>query len=739
MLPLSSPVIADVVEGRCATPFDVLGAHRRDAGAGWEIRLFLPWAADVAVRVDGERLPATRVHDEGFFTVEVAGERPFPRYQVEARTTRGEVVVFDDPYGLPPVLDEDHLQRFARGELMRVDRLLGSHTTVHEGLQGTRFGVWAPNARNVNLMGSFNGWQARCHPMRPRGSTGVWELFVPGVAVGALYKYEVCTRQGRRAEKADPCGFAMELRPQTASVVWDLDSYRWNDDSWMAERARRQASDAPLAIYEVHLGSWRRHPRVPEAGEASREREGWLSYRELAEQLVPYAAEMGFTHLELLPVTEHPLDASWGYQTVGYFAPTSRFGSPDDFRHLVDAAHRAGLGVILDWVPGHFPQDGHGLVYFDGTHLYEHADPRQGVHPDWGTRIYNYGRPEVSAFLLSSALFWLEQYHVDGLRVDAVASMLHLDFSRKDGQWVPNRYGGRENLDAVAFLERLNVEVHRHHPDARTFAEESSAWPRVSHPVEEGGLGFDLKWNMGWMNDMLRYCQADPLYRKGMHGTLTFSIHYAFSERFLLPLSHDEVVHGKASLLSKMPGEREAKLANLRLLLGYMYAHPGKKLLFMGGELGQWREWDFAGELDWSLLEHEPHRALWDYVRQLNRLHREMPALHEKDFDWTGFQWIDFKDADQSVVSFLRWDAAGRDFVLAIANFTPVPRVGYQLGVPKPGTYEILLSSDWNQFGGTGSPRAEAVEAHEGRWQDFAYALTLDLPPLALLLLARRR
>jgi 1,4-alpha-glucan branching enzyme len=623
-------------------------------------------------------------------------------------------------------------------------------------------------------MGSFNGWDGRRHPMRKRAPGGTWELFIPGLWPGALYKYEIRTRhEGRCTVKTDPVGFAMEMRPSTASIVWDLEGFEWSDEKWMKARARKQALDQPISIYEVHLGSWRRAVRtvggergewgedgereeagmlrdgagvLREGGGAGSERGashdgGWkrgepspfLSYDEIAAALIPYAKEMGFTHLELLPVTEHPFDGSWGYQTNGYFAPTSRFGMPDDFRRFVDAAHRAGLGVILDWVPGHFPKDAHGLGFFDGTHLYEHADPRRGVHQDWGTYIYNYGRPQVMAFLLSSALFWLDRYHIDGLRVDAVASMLYLDYSRKPGEWLPNVKGGRENLDAVEFLRRFNELVHREHPGILTFAEESTSWPGVTEPVEKGGLGFDLKWNMGWMNDSLAYMKHDPLLRKGVQNALTFSLHYALKEKYLLPLSHDEVVHEKKSLAGKMPGTPELQLANLRALFCWQFFHPGKKLLFMGDEWGQRREWDFAGELSWDLLKEEEHRRVQETVRALNKLYQKEKALHQVEADWAGFDWIDFSDATRSVITFVRRGKKPEDFIVVALNFTPVEWKNYRVGVPEKGKYRVVFDSR------VPKPSRKAVHAEETSQGSFSYSVVIDLPPLGAVGLKGKR
>ncbi len=606
----------------------------------------------------------------------------------------------------------------------------GSHGRLYEKLGcrleagGARFGVWAPNARAVAVIGEFNGWDARAHPLAARADgSGLWEGFVPGVAHGHAYKFRVVSnRDGFQADKADPFALYSQAPPETASRAWSLD-YRWEDGEWMAARRGANALDAPVSIYEVHLGSWRR-------GAGNR----FLGYREVAGELAAYARDMGFTHVELLPVTEHPFYGSWGYQTTGYFAPTARYGTPQDFMYLVDVLHRHGVGVILDWVPSHFPGDGHGLAYFDGTHLYEHADPRQGFHPEWSSYIFNYGRNEVRAFLLSSALFWLDRYHADGLRVDAVASMLYLDYGRKEGEWIPNRHGGKENLDAISFLRMLNEAVYRDHPDVQTIAEESTAWPMVSRPAYVGGLGFGLKWNMGWMHDTLDYLAHDPVHRKYHHDRLTFSIWYAFAENFVLPLSHDEVVHGKGALIGKMPGDAWRQCANLRALYGYMWAHPGKKLLFMGGEFGQRREWAHEEALEWWVLDaHPEHAGLQRWVADLNRRYRAEPALHQVDFDPAGFEWIDCHDAEESVIAFLRKPRAGGAPVLVACNFTPVPRPNYVLGVPQPGRWREILNSDATLYGGSGAGNLGGVEsapvAAHGRY----HSVTITLPPLSTL------
>jgi len=624
------------------------------------------------------------------------------------------------------LLTDDDLYLFNEGSHFRLYKKLGAHPVSRGGLEGTYFAVWAPNARRVSVIGDFNGWDKKRNPLRLRGESGVWEGFIPGVGKGALYKYHIDSRYNRyHVDKADPFAFYTERPPSTASIVWTTD-YTWNDAQWLAERGRRNALDAPMSIYEVHVGSWKRKQK-----QGNRP----LTYRELAPLLADYVARMGFTHVEFLPVMEHPFYGSWGYQVSSYFAPTSRFGTPQDFMYLIDYLHQRGIGVILDWVPSHFPTDEHGLGYFDGTHLYEHADPRKGLHPDWTSFIFNYGRNEVRSFLISSALFWLDLYHADGLRVDAVASMLYLDYSRKDGEWIPNEFGGRENLEALAFLRRFNQEVYLNYPDVQTFAEESTAWPMVSRPPYVGGLGFGLKWDMGWMHDTLVYMARDPIYRKFHHNELTFRQLYAFNENFVLPLSHDEVVHGKGSLLGKMAGDTWQKFANLRLLLGYMYAQSGKKLLFMGGEFGQWREWNHDEALEWHLLGFPSHEGLRSWVEALNRVYRSEPALYEIDFEPAGFQWIDCSDTDHSTLSLLRVGRSPADVVLVVCNFTPVPWLDYRVGVPYPGFWREILNSDAKEYGGSGHGNMGGVTADPIPFHGRPYSLKLTVPPLAAIYL----
>ncbi|MBC7216094.1 MAG: 1,4-alpha-glucan branching protein GlgB [Burkholderiaceae bacterium] len=631
----------------------------------------------------------------------------------------------------PSLLTAHDIYLFREGTHCRLYEKLGAHACVVDGVAGVQFAVWAPNAARVSMIGDFNGWAKGAHPCAPRADhSGIWECFIPGVQQGDVYKFHIeSSHHGYAVDKADPFAVYAELPPRTGSRVWSLD-YAWGDQDWMARRRSANALDAPISVYEVHLGSWR---RVPEEGQR------FLSYREIAPLLAEHVQALGFTHVELLPVMEHPFYGSWGYQTTGYFAPTSRYGTPQDFMYLIDYLHQAGIGVILDWVPSHFPTDAHGLAFFDGTHLFEHADPRQGFHPEWSSAIFNYGRNEVRAFLLSSAMFWLEHYHVDGLRVDAVASMLYLDYARPEGEWIANHYGGRENLQAIDFVRQLNMSVYRDHPDVQTYAEESTAWPMVSRPVAAGGLGFGLKWNMGWMHDTLRYFQRDPLYRRHHHGQISFSIWYAFNENFILPLSHDEVVHGKGALIGKMPGDEWQQFANLRLLYGTMWAHPGKKLLFMGGEFGQRREWQHEESLEWHVLQYPLHAGVQRWVSDLNRCQRAQPALHAQDFGHEGFAWVDFHDAEASVLSFLRRGRevqdAVQDVVLVVCNFTPVPRAHYRVGVPHAGYWQELLNSDATAYGGSGMGNGggaytEAVPAH-----GYAQSLSLLLPPLGVLYL----
>ncbi|HXK58367.1 MAG TPA: 1,4-alpha-glucan branching protein GlgB [Acidobacteriota bacterium] len=624
------------------------------------------------------------------------------------------------------LLSSDDFHYLKEGKHLRLYWKLGSHLGTVDSRPGTFFSVWAPNAERVSIIGNFNEWSKETHLMTQRGDSGIWEAFVEDIGRGTVYKYHVVSRHsGHRADKSDPFAFHTEVPPATASIVWDLE-YEWNDRDWLKDRAHRQDLAAPISIYEVHLGSWM---RVPE------ENNRFLTYVELADRLAEYVSRLGFTHVEFLPVMEHPFYGSWGYQTTGYFAPTSRYGTPQDFMYLIDVLHQHDIGVILDWVPSHFPSDEHGLAFFDGTHLYEHADPRRGIHPEWNTHLFDYARPEVQSFLLSSAFFWLDVYHVDALRVDAVASMLYLDYGRKPGEWVPNEHGGRENLDAVAFLRRFNEEVYRWYPGVQTIAEESTAWPAVSRPTYVGGLGFGYKWDMGWMHDTLKYMSQDPFYRRYHHDKLTFRMMYAFQENYILPLSHDEVVHGTGSLLSKMPGDEWRRHANLRTLFGYMYGLGAKKLLFMGGEFGQWREWDHDGSLDWHLLEFPSHQQLQDWVRDLNQVYRREPALYEIDFEPSGFEWVDCCDTESSTISFLRHARTNQDLILVVCNFTPLPRFNYQLGVPRGGFWREILNSDAHYYGGSGHGNLGGVEAAPIYSHNRPHTLNLTVPPLAVIML----
>jgi 1,4-alpha-glucan branching enzyme len=739
--PLSAPEAATlarsdldaIARGEHADPFAVLGPHR--VAAGVAVRAFLPGAREARVLPRGPAgpRPMRRVHPGGVFeALFPEAEEPFP-YRLEAVDEGGGPRTFDDPYRFPPALTDYDLHLLGEGTHYRAWEKLGAHLRVMEGVAGVAFAVWAPNARRVSVVGDFNGWDGRRHPMRLHPANGIWEIFLPGLGEGERYKFEILSAAGDLLPlKADPYAFAFEPdTPRTASVVAAPDGYAWGDQAWMAERGRRNGPASPIAVYEVHLGSWM---RVPEEGGR------FLTYRELAPRLARYVREMGYTHVELLPVMEHPFYGSWGYQTIGYFAPTRRYGLPADFMHFVDVLHQHGIGVILDWVPAHFPRDPHGLAFFDGTHLYEHADPRQREHPEWGTLVFNYGRNEVANFLIGNALYWLERYHLDGLRVDAVASMLYLDYGRRAGEWVPNRFGGHENLEAIEFLKRFNEVAYRYHPGIMTIAEESTAWPMVSRPTWLGGLGFGFKWNMGWMHDLLDYMGRDPVHRKHHHTRLTFGLLYAWHENFILPLSHDEVVYGKGSLHQKMPGDDWQKFANLRAFYAFMYGHPGKKLLFMGGEFGQTREWYHEESLDWHLLELGPyHVGLQRLVQDLNRLYREAPALHEVDFEPAGFQWMDAHDWEQSVVAFIRRARDPEDFLLVVSNFTPVPRHGYRVGVPRAGWYAERLNTDAALYGGSNVGNAGGVPAEPRPWQGQPASLALTLPPLATVILAPAR
>ncbi|MBS0559049.1 MAG: 1,4-alpha-glucan branching protein GlgB [Proteobacteria bacterium] len=705
-------------------PFGVLGLH--EAGGRLVLRALVPGAETLAVLDrDGGRIVAEipRVHQDGLFAGPLPEGTARFAYVLRAANAGGEWT-FEDPYRFGPVLGEMDEYLLAEGTHLRLDERMGAHPCEHEGVAGTVFTVWAPNARRVSVVGDFNDWDGRRGMMRRRGATGVWEIFLPGVGEGARYKYEIKAQDGTLLPlKADPVGFFAEMRPGTASVVCGIGGWTWNDGDWMARRRGAQFVDAPMSIYEVHLGSWRR------------DGDRWLTYRELADTLVPYVRDMGFTHVELLPVSEHPFDGSWGYQPIGMFAPTSRFGGPADFKALIEAFHAAGIGVILDWVPGHFPTDAHGLGQFDGTHLYEHADPRQGFHLDWNTLIYNFGRREVSNYLIANALYWCRQFHIDGLRVDAVASMLYLDYSRPEGQWVPNKYGGNENLDAIAFLKQMNQVVYGAIDGVMTVAEESTSWPGVSRPTDQGGLGFGYKWNMGWMNDTLAYMAREPVHRRYHHNQMTFALMYAFSENFVLPISHDEVVHGKRSLVNKMPGDTWHKFANLRAYLGFMWCHPGKKLLFMGCEFAQWTEWNHAVQLDWPALGSPRHAGVQSLVRDLNAAYRANPALYRRDTEGGGFAWLEVNAADESILAFARFGAGGEPAVAALCNFTPVPRTARRIGLPAPGRWEEIVNTDAAEYGGSGLGNGGAVIAEPIPCGGHAWSAACVLPPLATVIL----
>jgi 1,4-alpha-glucan branching enzyme len=714
-----------LADAQHADPFSILGPHVVKEGVA--MRAFLPHADRVTiVWSGGDPVAMQRRHDAGIFEGIVPKLTTIPEYSLLVAYPGGYTETIDDPYRYGRVLGDYDLYLFGEGNHTRIYEKLGAHPMRIGSVDGVHFAVWAPNARRVSVVGDFNRWDGRVHPMRSLGASGVWEIFLPAATTGHRYKFEIKARSGSILLKADPYGYAFEVPPLSAGIVARLD-YEWQDDEWMRTRTEREVwLHRPMAVYEVHLGSWM---RVPE------ENDRYLTYRELSERLIPYVRDMGYTHIELLPVMEHPFSGSWGYQVTGFYAPTSRFGTPREFKGFVDACHRAGIGVILDWVPGHFPKDAHGLAQFDGTSLYEHADPRQGEHSDWGTLIFNYGRNEVRNFLLANALFWLHEYHVDGLRVDAVASMIYLDYSRKEGEWIPNRYGGRENLEALDFLRQMNMLTHSEQPGSITVAEESTAFPSVSRPTYLGGLGFTYKWNMGWMNDILEYVKKDPVYRRWDHTHLTFSLLYAFTENFILPFSHDEVVHGKRSMFSKIPGGEWQKAATLRALYGFMYAHPGKKLMFMGCEFGQHREWNYDHSLDWHLLEHPLHGGLRHFVVDLNRTYAAERSLHQVDFDGHGFRWIDCNDNENSVVSLIRQAQDPEDFVVALLNFTPVPREGYRIGVPRGGGYIELLNSDAEVYGGSNCGNGGIVFTEPIASHGYQESLRLRVPPLGFLLL----
>ncbi len=675
-------------------PSQVLGLHVLEHDPTTAvIRAFLPLAESVRLVVGDNKIDMYKMRAEGLFEIVYPGySEPFA-YHFEATSHNNTSLILHDPYRFPVQLSEFDRHLFNNGTHYEIYNKLGAHPTTIDGVAGTIFRVWAPSARRVSVIGDFNYWDGRVHQMRALGASGIWELFIPGIDKGEIYKFELRSAHGEIIEKSDPFQFFSEIRPRTASVIWELEGYEWDDATWLSKRKEQPLYDRPVSIYEVHLTSWQRDPADPER---------FLSYRELAQYLIPYVVKMGFTHIELMPITEHPYDESWGYQVTGYFAATSRMGTPQDFMYFIDQCHKQDIGVLLDWVPSHFPSDGHSLRRFDGTALYEHEDPRQGEHPDWKTLIFNFGRKEVENFLMASAFFWLDKFHIDGLRVDAVASMLYLDYGRTAAEWIPNQYGGKENIEAIEFIRHLNSIVYQRHPDVSMIAEESTSFYGVSKPADSGGLGFGFKWNMGWMNDMLNYFSKDPLFRKYHHNALTFSLLYAFSENFILPLSHDEVVHGKKSLLAKMPGDRWQQFANLRLLFLFLWTHPGKKLLFMGGEFGQISEWYCKVSLDWHLPEQEEaHSQLQNFVAKLNQFYKETPALWEKDFSYDGFRWMDFKDVNRSIISFARFGKDPKDHVVCLLNMTPEVAYDYKVGVPEKVAYQEALCSDDGVYGGS--------------------------------------
>ncbi|GAB6167120.1 1,4-alpha-glucan branching protein GlgB [Thermostilla marina] len=727
--------VGQLIEGRHENPFEILGPHvvRDGDRKAVAVRAYLPrskqaWVIDLAH--NGVPRPMRRIHPAGLFeAVCPATEGDPPKYLLRVAEEDGKSITMHDPYAFPPLLSDFDRYLLNEGRHWRCYEKLGAQIREIDGVRGVNFAVWAPNATSVSVVGTFNDWDGRAHQMRKHIPSGFWELFIPGVKEGDLYKFRI-RHYDQVFDKADPFAFAAEVPPGTASKVADLSHHQWNDAEWMARRAETDWLKEPVSIYEVHLGSWRRSPDTPQL---------WLGYRDLVHQLVDYVKEMGYTHIELLPVAEHPLSASWGYQVTGYFAPTSRYGTPEDFMYFVDYCHQNGIGVIVDWVPAHFPRDAHGLRRFDGTALYEHEDPRQGEHRDWGTHIFNYGRYEVRNFLIANALFWLDKYHVDGLRVDAVASMLYLDYSREPGDWIPNEFGGRENLQAIAFLKLFNEQVHQNYPGVLTIAEESTAWPGVTKPTYDGGLGFTMKWNMGWMNDTRSYMHRDPIYRRYHHDQLTFSLIYAFHENFVLPLSHDEVVHGKGSLLDQMPGDLWQKFANLRLLYSYMWTHPGKKLLFMGGEFGQWAEWNFDKSLDWHLLQWETHQGIQRCMADLNRLLRNEKALHQQDYDWHGFQWIDCHNWEESTLSYIRRAEDPSDYLVIACNFTPVPRLQHRIGVPENCWYREIFNSDSEYYGGSNLGNFPGVQAEPLPWHDQPASMQIVLPPLGAVIFKPER
>lgn len=754
MFPMIAPEQIDrIVWNQHHDPFEILGPHRleQDGKTTWAVRVYFPNADAVWVVLPEQRqdYPMQSVHHPHFFECQIDIEE-LANYQLRLKEGEHERVIYD-PYAFrSPRLTEFDRHLFAEGNHHRIYEKLGAHPTEIDGVQGVYFAVWAPNARNASVLGDFNHWDGRKHQMR-KGDTGIWELFIPEVAVGDHYKYEIKNYDGHIYEKSDPYGFHQEIRPKTASIVADLDTYAWNDQDWMEQRRHTDTLTQPISIYEMHLGSWLHGSSAEPAIGADGKPEPvvlvsdlkpgarFLTYRELADRLIPYVKDLGFTHIELLPVAEHPFDGSWGYQVTGYYACTSRYGTPDDFMYFVDQCHQNGIGVIVDWVPGHFPKDGHGLAFFDGTHLYEHADPRKGEHKEWGTLVFNYNRNEVRNFLVSNALFWFDKYHIDGIRVDAVASMLYLDYCRQPGEWVTNQYGGRENIEAADFLRQANHVIFSYFPGILSIAEESTDWPMVSWPTYVGGLGFNLKWNMGWMHDMLDYFHMDPWFRQFHQNNITFSMWYHHAENYMLALSHDEIVHGKSNMLGKMPGDEWQKFANVRCLFTYMFTHPGKKTLFMSMEFGQWSEWNVWGDLEWHLLQYEPHQQLKLFMANLNQVYRRESALYTQDYAEAGFEWIDCSDNRHSVVAFIRRAKDSEEFVVTVCNFTPQPHSHYRVGVPEMGFYTELFNSDAREYGGSNMGNLGGKWTDEWWFHNQPYSLDLCLPPLGVLILKLNR
>ncbi|MGM0507713.1 MAG: 1,4-alpha-glucan branching protein GlgB [Fusobacteriota bacterium] len=709
-----------ILNANTKDPFHFLGLRKTENGKSI-IRVCHPGAKKVEIisdELDGYR-EITKIHKDGFFEEQL--DEDISKYTLRYTNFFGDTWESKDPYSFLPVLTDYDIHLFSEGNHHRIYEKMGAHIIEHEGITGVHFSIWAPNAQRVSVIGDFNAWDGRVHQMRMLGSSGIWEIFIPGIKEGDKYRFEIKSVQGNILLKSDPYAFYSEVRPANASIVYDInEKHEWNDKLWMKNRSQTNWLEEPISTYEVHLGSWAR-----KAGNE------FLTYKEMADKLVKYVSDNNYTHIELMPVAEHPLDESWGYQVTGFFSVNSRFGKPEELMYLIDEFHKHNIGVIMDWVPGHFPKDPHGLGRLDGSGVYEHVDPKQGEHPDWGTYIFNYGRNEVTNFLITNALYWLDKFHIDGLRVDAVASMLYLDYSKEEGQWVPNKHGGRENLEAIEFLQYFNSISHKYYPGILTIAEESTSFSGVSQPTYLGGLGFSMKWNMGWMNDSLEYIKKDPIYRKYHQGSLTFSLIYAFSENFKLVISHDEVVHGKGSMLDKMPGDNWQKFANLRLFYSYMYAHPGKKLLFMGGEFGQWKEWTCKNSLDWHLLEYEPHRKLLDFTRDLNGLYKNEEALYEVDFDGKGFEWIDFTDSDNSIISFIRKSKDESEIIVCVFNFTPMTHENYRIGVNKPGFYEEIFNSDSQRYWGSNFGNYGGLWSEDLPWQGKQHSLKINIPPLS--------